>query len=105
MPSEFGEFVEAEDAMMGQRHLARHGHLAAADQSHIGNGLVGGATRPGGDEGGAPPGAAGDAREAGGFEGLSQGHAGENGGEAARQPRCAGPGGRRSSEVWSDRLH
>jgi hypothetical protein len=41
MPSEFGEFVEEEDAMMGQRHLARHGHLAAADQSHIGNGLVG----------------------------------------------------------------
>jgi hypothetical protein len=27
--------------MMGQRHLARHGHLAAADQPHVGHGLVG----------------------------------------------------------------
>jgi hypothetical protein len=53
MPSEFGEFVEEEDAMMGQRHLARHGHLAAADQSHIGDWVTGGATRPGGDKGGA----------------------------------------------------
>jgi hypothetical protein len=73
MPSELGEFIEEEDTMMGQRHLARHGHLAAADQPHVDNGVVGGATRPGGDEGGAPPGEAGDAVDAGGVESFGQG--------------------------------
>jgi hypothetical protein len=61
MPSELGEFIEAEDTMVGPRHLARHGDLAPTDQPHSGSGLVGGATRPGGDDGGAPPGEAGDA--------------------------------------------
>jgi hypothetical protein len=35
MSFELGEFIGEEDAMVGQRHLARHGHLAAADQPHI----------------------------------------------------------------------
>jgi hypothetical protein len=31
-------FIEEEDAMVRQRHLARHRNLAAADQTDIGNG-------------------------------------------------------------------
>jgi hypothetical protein len=69
MPSALGEFIEKEDTVVGPRHLTGRGYLTA-DQPHIGHGLVGGATRPGGDDGGAPPGAAGDARDAGGFDGL-----------------------------------
>jgi hypothetical protein len=72
MAPELGEFIEAEDAVVGQRPCARHRHLAAADQPPIGNGVVGGAERPGGDDGGAPPAAAGDAGEARGLEGLGQ---------------------------------
>jgi hypothetical protein len=72
MPSELGEFIEAEDTMVGQRHLTRHGCLAAADQPHNGHGVMGGATRPGGDARGAPPGEAGDAVDAGGVDGLGQ---------------------------------
>jgi hypothetical protein len=64
MPSARGELIEAEDTMVGQRHLARHGHLAPADQPPSGHGLVGSAERPGKDDDGAPPGKAGDAREA-----------------------------------------
>jgi hypothetical protein len=68
--------------MVGPRDLARHRDLAAADEPHIGNGVVGGATRPGGDGGGAVPSTAGDAVDAGGFNGLGQGHWGENRGQS-----------------------
>ena len=40
MPSELGEFIEEEDAMVGQRHLARQRSLPP-DQPHIGNAVVG----------------------------------------------------------------
>ena len=53
----------------------------------------GGATRPGGDEGGLAAGHAGDAVDAGGLDGLGQGHIRQDGGEAARQPRRAGSKG------------
>jgi hypothetical protein len=36
MPSALGEFIEEEDTIVGQRHLARHVHLAAADQARDG---------------------------------------------------------------------
>jgi hypothetical protein len=39
--------------------------------------MMRGAIRPGGDDSGAPAGAAGDAREAGGVEGVGQGHGGQ----------------------------
>jgi hypothetical protein len=45
MPSALGACIEAEPTIVGPRHLARHGDLAAADQPHIGHGLVGGVTR------------------------------------------------------------
>jgi hypothetical protein len=52
----------------------------------------GGATRAGGDDGGAPPGEAGDARDAGGCNGFGQGHLGEDRRQASGQPRCPRPG-------------
>ncbi len=72
MPSAFGACIEAEDTMAGPRRLARHGHQAPADQPHLRNRLLGGATRPGGDDGGAPSGGAGNARDAGGVDGFRQ---------------------------------
>jgi hypothetical protein len=41
MAPELGEFIEAEDAVVGPRPRARHRHLAAADQPHVGHGVVG----------------------------------------------------------------
>jgi hypothetical protein len=60
VPLELGKLIKQEHTMMGQRHLARHGHLAA-DQRHVGNGLVGRTIRPRGDKGGTRPGETGDA--------------------------------------------
>jgi hypothetical protein len=42
---------------------------------------MGGATGPGGDDGHAPAGAASDARDAGGLEGVGEGHLRQDGGE------------------------
>ena len=41
MSFELGEFIEEEDSMAGQRDLARYRELTAADEPHIGDGLVG----------------------------------------------------------------
>jgi hypothetical protein len=41
MAAELGQFIQAEHAVMGQRHLARHRHVAPADQPHIGDGVMG----------------------------------------------------------------
>jgi hypothetical protein len=81
MPRALGELIEEEHTVVGPRHLTRHGDLTAADQPHIGNGLVGGATGPGGDARGAPPGEAGDAMDAGSVEGLGQGQIRKHGGQ------------------------
>ena len=40
-----GPLVEAQPAVMRQRHLAGHGHLAAADHADVGDSVVWGATR------------------------------------------------------------
>jgi hypothetical protein len=53
--------------------------------------MVGGATRPGGDKGGAPHSEAGDAVDAGGVDGPGQGHLGEDRRQAPGQPRCPRP--------------
>jgi hypothetical protein len=53
----------------------------ATDQPPIRTRQDGGATRPGGDARGAPPGAAGDARDAGGVNGLRQGYIEQHGGD------------------------
>jgi hypothetical protein len=51
MPSALGECIEAEDTVVGQGHLTRPRHLATPDQPHSGDGMMGGAKRPGGVEG------------------------------------------------------
>jgi hypothetical protein len=48
------QLIQAQNAVMGQRHVARHGHAAATNRPRIRDGMVGGATRAGRDEGGAP---------------------------------------------------
>jgi hypothetical protein len=63
---------------MRPRHLARHGDLTATDHTDVGDRVVRGATRPGGDAGTTPAGQAGDAVEAGGLDGLVQGHVRQN---------------------------
>ena len=61
MAAALGPCIQAEPAMMHQRHLARHRHVAPPDQSHIGDRVMGGATRAGGDQRRAVAGEAGDA--------------------------------------------
>jgi hypothetical protein len=104
MPSALGELIAAEDTMVGPRHLARRGHLAATDQPHSGHDLVGGAERPGGEDGGAPPGAAGDARDAG----VSRASARVISGRIVVRRRASidfpAPGGPRSRTLGSEQL-
>jgi hypothetical protein len=50
MAFELRELIEEEDAMMRQRHLPGHGHLAPIDQADVGDGVVRGATRLWGDQ-------------------------------------------------------
>jgi hypothetical protein len=47
MAAALGRFIENEHSVVGQRHLARHGHVAAADQPGVGNCLREGAERAG----------------------------------------------------------
>jgi hypothetical protein len=100
-----GKLIEAEDTMVGPRHLARHGHLAPTDQPPIGNRMVGGAKGPGGDDGGAPPGAAGDAM----VRVVSMASARVVSGRIVVRRRARidvpAPGGPRSKTLWSERLH
>jgi hypothetical protein len=63
LPPARGGRIEAEDPAAGPRPRTRQGDVTAADQPPIGTGVVGGATRPGGDDGGASPGGAGDGAE------------------------------------------
>jgi hypothetical protein len=74
MPSTLGEFIEEQHTVVGPRHLARHGYLSPTDQAHSREGMMRGAKRPRRDQGSAVAGVAGDAVEAGGVEGLRQGH-------------------------------
>jgi hypothetical protein len=67
------------------------GQLAAADQPDIGDGVMRGAEGAGGDDGGTPPGEAGDAMDTGGLQRFRQARRHQEGGEAPRQPRRARP--------------
>src|SRR5262245_26029444 len=96
MAAALGQFIEKEHAVVGPRHLARQGHVAATDPPRVGNRLMRGAERSGRDQGGAIAGEAGDAVEAGGLNGLGEGHRREDGGEPAGQPRLPRP--RRAQE-------
>jgi hypothetical protein len=50
MAPELRQLIQTEDPMVGQRHLARHRDVAAADPLRIREGVVGRATRAGRDE-------------------------------------------------------
>src|SRR5215510_9631075 len=52
---------------------------------------MGGATRTGGDQGGAVAGEAGDAVDARGLKGFGEGHGRQHGGESPGQPRLPRP--------------
>jgi hypothetical protein len=43
MTAEHGPLIQEEDAVVGQRHVAQHRHLAPTDQAHLQDGVVGGA--------------------------------------------------------------
>jgi hypothetical protein len=43
MAAELGPFIQEEHAMVGQRHVTRHRHVAPADQPRIRDGVVRGA--------------------------------------------------------------
>jgi hypothetical protein len=99
MACERRELIEEEDAMRRQRHLPRHGDLAPTDHADVRDGVVRGATRLGGDNGGAGAGEAGDAVDAGGFEGFGQAHVRQRRRQPARQPRLPHSRWRQEEEV------
>ena len=73
MAAALGPCIQEERAMVGQRHLARPRHVAA-DQSHIGDRLVRGATRAGRHHRRAADRQAGDAVDTRGLKGLDERH-------------------------------
>ena len=87
MTAKLGQFIQEEDAVVGQRHFAWQRHLPTPDEPHIGDRVGRGARRAGGDDCGAGAGVAGDAVDASGFEGFREGYCRQNGGQSARQPR------------------
>jgi hypothetical protein len=72
---------------------------AHADQPRIREGVMGSATRAGGDQGRAVAGEAGDAVDTRGLNGLGEGHRRQNGSEAPRQHRLARPRRTKQKEV------
>jgi hypothetical protein len=82
--AELRQLIQKEHAIMRQRYLPWHRHLAAADQPHIGDGVMGGPKGPDRDQRRARAGEAGDAMHAGGLEGFGQAHRRQDGGEPAR---------------------
>jgi hypothetical protein len=82
-----------------ERHSTRIGHVAPADQSHIRDGVMGGAKRAGRDQGGAVAGAAGNAVNPRGLNRLGEGHGRQDGGESAGQHRLARPWGTKEEDI------
>jgi hypothetical protein len=64
--------IQEAHAVVGRRHLARHGHVAPTDQPRIRDGVMGRATRAGYDPRRAIPREAGDATEVGGVDRCGQ---------------------------------
>jgi hypothetical protein len=103
--AEFGEFIQEEHALGRPRHVPWGRHLAPADQPDIGDGVGGRASWARRDQGRPVAREAGDAMEARGLKGLSQGHGRQDGGESPRQHRPACPGRAEQGLLWSERLH
>jgi hypothetical protein len=101
MAAKFGELIQEQDAVMGQRHVARHRHVAPTDQSRIRDGVMGDPKWAGGDQRGAVAGEAGNAVDVRGLEGFGEGHGRLDGGEPPAQHRF--PRARRAEQeedVW-----
>src|SRR5215813_8643821 len=99
MPATLRQLIQAEDAVVRQRHLARHRHVGSADQPHIRDRMMESAKRTGRHQGGAVAREAGDAMDACGLKGFGQGHRRQDSGEPAGQHRRAGPRGAEQEEV------
>jgi hypothetical protein len=79
MAAELRQFIQEEHAMVGQRHLARHGHVAATDQPRIRDGMMGSTTRSGRDQRRTVPREASDAVYPCGLKGFGEGHGRQSG--------------------------
>jgi hypothetical protein len=86
MAAELGQFIQEEHTIVGQRHFARHRHVAAADQPRIRDGMMGRATRAGRDQRHTVAGEAGDAAGACALKGFGESHGRQDGGEVACPP-------------------
>ena len=82
MAAELGPFIQKENAVVRQRHVARHRHVAPAGQPRIRDGMMGRATRAGRDQRCAVVGAAGDTVNAWGLNGFGQRYRRQDGGES-----------------------
>jgi hypothetical protein len=74
MAAALGQLIQEAHAVVGPRRLARPRPVAPVDQPHIRDDVMGGATRPGRDHRRPVAHEAGDAVDARGLKGLSQGH-------------------------------
>jgi hypothetical protein len=99
MAAEPEGFIQKEHTMVGQRYVTHHRHVAAADQPRIRDGMVGRATRAGGDQRRAVAGEPGNTVDARGLNGLGEGHRRQDGGESAGQLRLARPWGTKEEQV------
>ena len=91
---EFGEFVQKKDTVVGDGDFARGGMGAAAQQTGVGNGMVGGAEGAVGEDGLFGVEQAADAMDAGGFDGFLAGEGRHDGGHALGEhafPGARGP--------------
>ncbi len=89
---ELGEFIQKEHPVMRERHLARLRGVAAADQPHVGDGVVRGAEGTGGDERVVPLQKPHHAVDLGRLDRLLEEHGREDGGDAPGQHGLAGTG-------------
>src|SRR5215510_56304 len=99
MAATLRQFVQADDAVVRQRHLARHRHLAPADPPDVRDGVMRGAEQAGGDQCRAVAREAGDAMDARRLDGFGQGHRRQDGGESPGQHGRAGPRGAEQEDV------
>jgi hypothetical protein len=72
MAAALGPFIQETHTVVGERHLARHRHVAPADQPHIREGVGGGATRLRRDARRVVTREARDARDGGGVDRCGQ---------------------------------
>ena len=75
---EFGQFVEKEHAVVGERNLARFGYVTAADNAGVRNRMVGRAEGTGRDQGFAGRQGAGNRMDLGRFQRLLHRHLGQD---------------------------